>query len=723
MRNTTNASDAPGKSLLWDKLNRISYLPGLMLCIIGISLTVAAAAPSRLDSAFGVLGKVVSSPDGSQTTAGIDMALQPDGKIVVLGNRVQSSQYAGMIVARYNADGSPDTNFGNNGWTSATFGAGWEFAVAVAIQPDGKIVVGGTIRNVVNNVPSNDFAVLRLNPNGSPDTSFDGDGKLIIDFNPVLPGAYTEYLSALEVAGDGKIVVAGQAAWSTVNDRFILARINPDGSPDTSFDGDGKLVDEPWASNLDRINDMVILPDGKIVVAGQLVTFVGGFRIAVRYSANGVKEWTYTAGTQSNVPNDNEALNGIAALPDGKFIVVGKRQSRIVALRLNADGSEDNTFVSPAEMPVGQALSVAVQADGKILAAIEGSSFSLVRFNANGSLDTAFGVGGFVGTDVSEGQDYGRKVLIQPDGKILVGGSSTLSSPTRYYFSMVRYLGASAAAYNPLFDYDGDGKADVSVFRPSDGIWYLNRSSGGFTAVQFGTSGDLIAPADYDGDGKTDICVFRPSDGGWYRLNSSNNTFTAAQFGASADLPVPADFDGDRKADLTVYRPSAGSWYRIDSSSNQFVAAQFGTAEDKPLAGDFDGDGKSDLTVFRPSNGTWYRIYSSTGAFSPARFGAPGDLPVPADYDGDGKTDLAVYRPSVGDWYVINSGSSSFTGLHFGVTEDKPVPADFDGDGKADVAVFRPSAGTWYLLRSQAGFTGFQFGTSGDIPTPNAFVR
>jgi cytochrome c peroxidase len=286
-------------------------------------------------------------------------------------------------------------------------------------------------------------------------------------------------------------------------------------------------------------------------------------------------------------------------------------------------------------------------------------------------------------------------------------------------------FGDSSTVLNKTnFDYDGDGKADLSVFRPSNGYWYISNSSNNtLSIVQFGANGDLIAPADYDGDAKTDICVFRPSDGGWYRLNSSNNTFTPAQFGTNGDLPAPGDFDGDGKADLTVYRPSAGSWFRINSSNSQFVAAQFGVAEDKPLVGDFDGDGKSDLAVFRPSNGTWYRINSATDTFSPNQFGAPGDLPVAADYDGDGKTDLAVYRPSVGDWYIVNSSNSGFISTHFGVTEDLPSPADFDGDGKADLVVFRPSSGTWYLLRTTAGFTGFQFGTNGDVPAPNAFIR
>ncbi len=297
-------------------------------------------------------------------------------------------------------------------------------------------------------------------------------------------------------------------------------------------------------------------------------------------------------------------------------------------------------------------------------------------------------------------------------------GTITLSGQTH----TVTQAAAVVPNVRRPFDYDGDGKADVSVFRPSAGSWYISQSSNNaFVGVGFGIASDVIAPADFDGDGKTDVSVFR--EGNWYRLNSSNGTFAAVNFGLSTDLPVPADFDGDGKVDISVFRPSNGSWYRLNSSNGEFIATNFGIAEDKPTIGDFDGDGKADIAVFRPSTGSWYRLNSSNGAFSTVSFGIASDLPVPADYDGDGKTDISVFRPSNGTWYRLNSSNNSFTGVAFGNSTDNPVAADYDGDGKADIGVFRPSDGTWYLLKSASGFSAQTFGANGDIPTPNAFTR
>ncbi|MDQ4121380.1 MAG: FG-GAP-like repeat-containing protein [Acidobacteriota bacterium] len=300
--------------------------------------------------------------------------------------------------------------------------------------------------------------------------------------------------------------------------------------------------------------------------------------------------------------------------------------------------------------------------------------------------------------------------------------SATLTIAGQYF--TVQQAGVTPSGTTKTrFDFDGDGKADVSVFRPSTVSWYTTRSSdNSFNGVSFGQQGDLMAPADFDGDGRTDISVFRPSNGTWYYLKSSTGQFTGIKFGQYGDLPIPADFDGDGLADISVFRPSNGSWYRLNSSTGQFVGVHFGQNGDIPITGDFDGDIKSDIAVFRPSNGAWFILRSSSNSFYGVSFGLPGDIPTAADFDGDRRTDIAVYRPSAGTWYRLNSSSGSFFGQQFGIQEDKPTAADFDGDGRADIAVFRPSTGSWYLQRSSTGYTGIQFGKTGDIPAPTVLM-
>ena len=298
-------------------------------------------------------------------------------------------------------------------------------------------------------------------------------------------------------------------------------------------------------------------------------------------------------------------------------------------------------------------------------------------------------------------------------------GSSLFQSPTQPMPALAEFrvnLGSTA------FDFDGDRRADVSVFRPGGGAWYLLESMNGFTGVSFGNSTDKIAPADFDGDGKTDIGVYRPAQGTWYWLNSSNGTLSAVPFGTAEDLPTPADYDGDGRADVSVFRPSNGVWYRLNSHDGSFYAVQFGASSDKPTIGDYDGDGRADVAVWRPSNGAWYRLNSSNGQFTGIQFGISTDLITPADFDGDGKTDVAVYRASTGTWYSLDSSNGALRATPFGTPEDVPTAADFDGDGRADVSVFRPSNGVWYRLNSGNGsFFAVQFGISTDRPTPAAF--
>jgi uncharacterized delta-60 repeat protein len=734
-------------------LVRAIFRPLFQAAILLSAAGLALAAPGDLDPSFGAGGKVTTTefrPDPAASSSAAAMAIQPDGKIVVTGT---TSELAGtffrtyIILARYNPNGSLDNTFGTGGKVVSDI-AGTQVEIsALALQADGKILVGGA--TFIGAAGSNgyNFGIVRFNADGSVDTSFGMSGIATADYS----GGTTndEKIHALAVQPDGKIVAAGYARIGSPVD-FAVVRFNADGMLDSTFGAGGK-VSTALSGSTDVIRALQLQSDGKIIAAGYAVT-ASGFDFALaRYNSNGTLDGNF--GVNGLVFTDfgsggEDSAYAAVLQPDGKIVAGGSGRmpggasSDFALARYNPDGSLDSNFGAGGKATVDffgladRIHALVLQTNGKIAAAgyalvsASGSSygdFALARFNPNGAIDSGFGTGGKTTTSFSNSvvEDRAFGLALQADGKLVAAGFGAIQSNTSSRLALARYLGdAPVAPSGKLFDYDGDGKADLSVFRPSAGSWFISHSSNNaFIATQFGAAGDLIAPADFDGDRKTDISVFRPSDGGWYRLNSSNNTFSAFQFGAAGDLPVPADFDGDGKADLTVYRPSAGSWYRINSSNNQFIAAQFGIAEDKPLVGDFDGDGKSDLTVYRPSNGTWYRINSGNDTFSPNQFGATGDLPVAADYDGDGKTDLAVYRPSVGDWYIINSSNSAFTATHFGVTEDKPAPADFDGDGKADLAVFRPSTGTWYLLRTTAGFTGFQFGANGDIPTPNAFVR
>lgn len=274
----------------------------------------------------------------------------------------------------------------------------------------------------------------------------------------------------------------------------------------------------------------------------------------------------------------------------------------------------------------------------------------------------------------------------------------------------------------PIADFDGDGKTDISIFRPSAAEWWYQKSgTGGNSAAQFGESGDKIVPGDYTGDGKSDLAVWRPSTGSWFVLRSEDLSFYSFPFGATGDIPVPGDFDGDGKTDAAVFRPSTSTWF-INLSGGGITIQAFGTAGDAPVAADYDGDGKSDIAIYRPSAGQWWLMRSTAGVIA-LSFGASTDNVVAGDYTGDGKADPAIFRPSTNEWFVLRSEDLSYYSFAFGSAGDIPAPGDYDGDGKIDAAVFRPSNSTWYLNRSTSGPLIRQFGSENDIPVPNAFVR
>ena len=295
--------------------------------------------------------------------------------------------------------------------------------------------------------------------------------------------------------------------------------------------------------------------------------------------------------------------------------------------------------------------------------------------------------------------------------------------------------GANVSINAAPYDFDGDGKTDISIWTGDAEFWHLRSSDGGNGAVQFGHPElDLPVPADYTGDGKVDVAFHRMTTGEWFILRSEDNSFYSFPFGIAnqgQDALVPGDYDGDGKADPAVYRKATGVWYILKSSTGQVHIEQFGGPPfDIPVPADYDGDGKDDLAIYRYSVGDWW-INQSTDGVVVYNFFIPEDDFVAfaiADHTGDGKADPAfVLNPNPPlltggetnhEWFVLRSEDQSYYSFPFGLSGDVPAMGDYDGDGRTDTAVFRQSNGKWYLQQSTAGYNEINFGTDNDFPVP-----
>jgi hypothetical protein len=428
----------------------------------------------------------------------------------------------------------------------------------------------------------------------------------------------------------------------------------------------------------------------------------------------------------------------------------GGTNSDAFVTKLNAAGSAlvYSTFLGGYE-DIGYGIAVNSAGNAFVVGATGSISFPTTAAaydtTYNGDLDvfftklTANGSALIYSTFVGgSSEDRGLKIALNTEGEAFMSGQTydgTIDFPTTAETVQPSFNGGITDAFvckfaatpnvpiaRAPFDFDGDGKTDISIFRPPVGEWwYMKSSNGGNAAAQFGQSTDKITPGDFSGDGKTDIAFFRPSTGFWYVLRSEDFSFYSFPFGTNGDIPAPADYDGDDKADAAIFRPSEANWY-ISKSTGGTLIRQFGANGDAPVPADYDGDGRADIAIFRPSVGQWWVNRSSNDSSFALQFGASTDKPVPGDYTGDGKDDIAFWQPSSGFWFVLRSENLSFFSFPFGTNGDVPAPGDYDGDGKFDASIFRPSSNTWYIQRSTAGTLIQTFGQNGDRPVPNAFV-
>jgi uncharacterized delta-60 repeat protein len=304
-----------------------------------------------LDTSFNTTGKVTTTINttGYGGTDGLSTTVQSDGKILVTGEDEN-----GYVLIRYNTDGSLDTSFGNSGITRTTAQVGYGGSFSIAVQSDNKILTAGASYGSTST--SFDFTLCRYNTNGSLDTSFSGDGKVTTDFSSGL-----DYGQSVNIQSDGKILVAGytQNPNTGLTD-FALARYNTNGSLDTSFSGDGKVTtnlfsDIHYANSFDKGENVLIQPDGKIIVAGSCSA---GYNIAfglVRYNTNGTLDTSFSADgivtTSINHHYDGGSGQATAAVlqADGKIVVTNwygsyNQHTDFALARYNSDGSLDGTF-------------------------------------------------------------------------------------------------------------------------------------------------------------------------------------------------------------------------------------------------------------------------------------------------------------------------------------------------------------------------------------------
>jgi uncharacterized delta-60 repeat protein len=688
--------------------------------------TAFATNAGSLDPTFGVGGKVYAIPANFMPAE--DVAVQADGKLVLVGSTLGPDMTQDFGIVRLNADGSPDLGFGSSGLVGIPFDAAAnEMATAVIIQSDGKIVVAGSVQL---GSPGWDFGVVRLNSNGSVDGTYSG-GKVKVNFSG------EDFAYDMIVQPDDKVVITGTAR-PTPNKDLAIVRLTTTGALDSTFVGPaGRIFIDIGPGNEDEALGLARQSDGSLIMAGS----TNGDFLTVRMTSAGAIDSTWGGGGAVVTPVGTQVdrAKSIAIQSDGKIVVAGTANSgsfdEAAFVRYSTTGTPDSSFDGDGKVTYDvRAMnsdiinSVLIQGDSKIIGVgVSGGQYILVRLNTNGSLDNSFGTGGKVAVSVAPGTGGAHRAVLQPDGKVVAVGDGSGTSPA-FGFTAARFR--TTPSQPAPFDFDGDGKTDVGIYRPrqSGAEWWINRSSNGQTfAVQFGTAptiaNDRLAPADYTGDGKTDIAYFKPTSGEWYILRSEDFSFFAFPFGISEDLPVPGDYDADGKADFAVYRPSSSIWYISQSSGAPTRIVQFGIAGDQPVVADYDGDGKADVAIFRNAAGSaqWWIERSTAGSLA-LQFGSSTDKAVQGDYTGDGKADVAIWRSSSGEWFILRSEDFSFYGFPFGTSGDVPAPGDYDGDAKFDATVFRPSNATWFIGRSTAGTQIVQFGATGDRPIPNAFI-
>jgi uncharacterized delta-60 repeat protein len=706
----------------------------------------AVLSAGDLDLSYGLLGKQTANFDLGQ--ANLDQvtaaAVDAQGRLVVVGSVQQST--TGDVdfgIARFTASGALDLTFNGTGKQTVTFSAASSTSIDtptdVKIQADGKIVVAGSARIG----SSDDFAVARLNANGSLDTTFDTDGMATVAVD--LGGTNNDHAASVDLQSDGKLIVYGDAA-DVSTQALAVVRLNTNGSLDTTFASDASGRRIIRFGSTDTAGQVVVQSDDKIVL-GATGDFSGDDDMAViRLTANGQLDKSFAAGGIASLAIDlNGAANddvsrGIAVQANGKIVVVGQASdgtlNHLALVRLNANGALDTTFgiqgKTVLSSSIVNAANVVVQANGLILVGgtinvggSAGQEFVVYRFTANGKTDFSFNGTGRIITGLNAGGTNvdAAAALAYRNGALYIVG--TVTGSTDDNFGVVKIQ--TGLGLNSVIGFNAATGQILGGI--SNGTQLVNRILATFTA---GATFVDYATVDLNGDGHVDVIARNKTTGQWSAaINDGEGNFTVSTYktwNASTKWTdtLFGDVNDDGRADVVTRDQVTGKIYVALSTGTSWGAAVQWSAwasgtnwTDVQLA-DMNGDGRLDLIGRNTTNGQWNVALSNGTSFSNSVWAtwavrSYADV-IAADFTGDGRADLSLRDQNTGKVYVAASLGTSLGSTRLWATWSTSatwtdvVAVDINNDSRADLFA-RNGAQLYVDLSTGTSFNHTLWGT------------
>jgi uncharacterized delta-60 repeat protein len=674
--------------------------------VVGLSVddtsnVLGAIAVSRLNSdgsadpTFGQKGVVILPGPGQSTPfelSGVAVAIQADGKIVVVSDQAGiDTQTIQIKIDRLNTDGTLDTTFGTGGVVSFQFMQGSTAlssqATSLAIEAGGQIVVGGNASARASGIF--DLALARFNADGSPDSTFGTQGQVLIAQGTVSSGnaqSLQPGLAGLAIQADGAIDYDTTVAPTSGPGSLIAVRqLTASGSADPTFGTESQVL----LGSTEVAGPLTIQPDGKLIVAGSDYDLTGVSAAssldAYRLDADGTVDATFgVAGDanfeKSDVNEYHSEIDAVLVQPDGKIVLSGSYLdagiSQPLVARLDADGSIDLSFgggsgtdLLPASLLTndsegednGGVDGLAIQADGKILAATNGGVTRLLTTGASNDFD-------------DDGTTDQAVLLTNLAVPVFAYQPSSAPSGSPATYDLIGIPGAGQTLPAPGA-YDGSGIDELGVYLPALGAFAVKpigdtSNTGAGDYIDYigptGIGNAIPAPADYTGSGYTEVGVYDTVTGSFiYSTAQPSNVLAASNAssqvtvpfgipGAGQSIPVPADYYGTGQDDIAVYLAASGVWAIQDptgkTAGEEIAFGPQGIGNAIPAPADYDNSGHIELGLYLPSIGAFAYLPYNGGPAVITAFGMPGagnSIPMPGDYDGSGHTELAVYMPSL----------------------------------------------------------------------------